>query len=252
MKPTILVVEDELIIAHDLKIILEQEGYNVIINITNVPDAIKAIDEYDPVLILLDINLKQDVDGISLGHHLLIKDIIPFIYITSFSDKLTVDRLKETRPHGVIIKPFKPVDILTSVSVVLNNYKHKKIDVIRSEESSSNEVPFMLKKVVKYIEDNLTERIDVRDLSKLTQWTNQHFIRVFTKYVGDTPYQYILKRKMEKAKVLITETDIPLNGIAIDLGFQSYGNFCKNFKKENGINPEIYRKKYFVNRLLIN
>mgnify|MGYP000597211606 CR=1 FL=1 len=252
MKSTILVVEDELIIAYDIKGILEQEGYNVIINIVTVPDAIKAIEEHDPILILLDINLKQDIDGISLGHYLLKKDTIPFIYITSFSDNSTIDRVKDSRPHGIIIKPFKPLDIKTTVSVVLNNYKHKKIDVLRNQEMSTDDAPFILKEVVKYIDSNISNRIDINELSQMTRWSSQHFIRVFTQFMGDTPYQYILKKKMEKAKVLITETDISMKDIAFELGFQSYGNFCKLFKRETDKNPDEYRKFNSISRYINN
>lgn len=252
MKSTILVVEDELIIAYDIKGILEQEGYNVIINIVTVPDAIKAIEEHDPILILLDINLNQDIDGISLGNYLLKKDTIPFIYITSFSDNTTIDRVKDTRPHGIIIKPFKPLDIKTTVSVVLNNYKHKKIDVLRNQEISTDDAPFILKEVVKYIDSNISNRIDINELTQMTRWSSQHFIRVFTQFMGDTPYQYILKKKMEKAKVLISETDISMKDIAFELGFQSYGNFCKLFKRETDKNPNEYRKFNCINRYINN
>lgn len=252
MKSTILIVEDELLIALDLKGILEQEGYNVIINIVTVPDAIKAITLHNPILVLLDINLKQDEDGVSLGHYLLNKDTIPYIYITSYSDNVTLDRVKDTRPHGIIIKPFKVQDVKSTIAVVLNNYKHKHIDAIRTDEQIEDEIPFILKGVVEYINSNIYEKIDIHELSAITRWTHQHFIRVFTKYIGSTPYQYILSKKMEKAKVLITETDIPLSGISLDLGFQSYGNFCKIFKKITGKNPDSYRKYYNVNKYINN
>jgi transcriptional regulator GlxA family with amidase domain len=102
--------------------------------------------------------------------------------------------------------------------------------------------------VVKYIDDNISAKIDINELSQMTRWSGQHFIRVFTQYMGDTPYQYILKKKMEKAKVLITETDISMKDIAFELGFQSYGNFCKIFKRETGKNPDEFRKYNSIQR----
>lgn len=107
MKQTIVVVEDELLIALDIKEILNEQGYEVIINVTSVEKAIAIIEEHDPILVLIDINLKQDKDGIELGQYLLIKDKIPYIYLTSYHDKLTLDRVKDTRPHGYIVKPLK-------------------------------------------------------------------------------------------------------------------------------------------------
>ena len=251
MKPTILVVEDELLIAMDIKGILEHEGYNVIINLTTVNDAIQAIETYQPVLVLLDINLKQDDDdGISLGHYLLSKDTIPYIYITSFSDNVTLDRVKDTRPHGMIVKPFKTIDVRTAVSIVLNNYKHKKIDILRQEEKIDDAVPFIIKGVVAYINDHIDKRIDIDQLAQTTKWTYMHFIRMFTKFMGVTPYQYILKKKIAKSIVLITETDIPLSNIAADVSFSNYTNFCTVFKRETGKSPDNFRKFHSIKKYL--
>lgn len=242
LKPQILIVEDELLIAKDISLILEQEGYGTRIGITTTEEAIVALSASDYAMVLIDINLRNGSDGVALGNYLLQLDTIPYIYITSHADNVTLDRVKDSRPHGIIIKPFKPIDIKTTVSVVLNNYKHKHIDVFRSEEQLVNDVPFILKKVVKHIEDNITNRIDINELAQMTRWSSQHFIRVFTQFMGNTPYQFILKKKMEKAKVLITETNISMKDIAFELGFQSYGNFCKLFKRETGKNPDEYRK----------
>lgn len=242
LKPQILIVEDELLIAKDISLILEQEGYATRIGITTTEEAIVALSASDYAMVLIDINLRNGSDGVALGNYLLQLDTIPYIYITSHADNVTLDRVKDSRPHGIIIKPFKPLDIKTTVSVVLNNYKHKHIDVFRSEEQLVNDVPFILKKVVKHIEDNITNRIDINELAQMTRWSSQHFIRVFTQFMGDTPYQFILKKKMEKARVLITESDIAMKDIAFELGFQSYGNFCKLFKREMGKNPDEYRK----------
>lgn len=242
LNPQILIVEDELLIAKDISLVLEQEGYTTCIGITTVEEAIVALSATEYAMVLIDINLRNGSDGVALGNYLLQLDTIPYIYITSHADNVTLDRVKDSRPHGIIIKPFKPLDIKTTVSVVLNNYKHKHIDVFRSNEQLVNDVPFLLKKVVKYIEDNISDRIDINELAQMTRWSSQHFIRVFTQFMGHTPYQFILKKKIEKAKVMATETDISMKEIAFELGFLSYGNFCKLFKRETGKNPDEYRK----------
>ena len=244
MKQTILVVEDELLIAYDLKEILEEEGYNAIINIVTVAQAIETIESEKPVLVLIDINLKNNDDGDSLGHYLLKKDCIPYLYITSHSDKVTMERVKETRPYGFIVKPFKPIDVKTTISIILNNYEHKDLDPMRSTEPLKNDVPFRIREIVNYINKNIFEKIDIDDLVALTEWKKHHFIRMFTEYLKVTPYQYILKAKITKAKSIISETNQPITEISQDLGFQSYSNFCLAFKKLNdNENPESFRKK---------
>lgn len=247
IRPKILIVEDELLIAKDISIILEGEGYETVIGITTVNEAIEIINQENFVLVLIDINLRSNSDGVELGSYLLKKDTLPFIYITSHSDNVTLDRVKDTRPYGIIIKPFKAIDIKSTVSIVLSNFKHKHIDVFRNdEEHKVDEVPFILKNVIQFINDNITEKIEIQQLTEMTKWSHHHFIRTFTKYINQTPYQYILKKKIEKAKAIICESDTSLSIIAVELGFSSYSNFCNAFKKETGKTPEMFRKLYYI------
>lgn len=249
IRPKILIVEDELLIAKDISIILEGEGYETVIGVTTVNEAIEIINQENFVLVLIDINLRSNSDGVELGSYLLKKDTLPFIYITSHSDNVTLDRVKDTRPYGIIIKPFKAIDIKSTVSIVLSNFKHKHIDVFRNnEEHKVDEVPFILKNVIQFINDNISEKIEIQQLTEMTKWSHHHFIRTFTKYINQTPYQYILKKKIEKAKAIICESDISLSVVSIELGFNSYSNFCNAFKKETGKTPEMFRKLYYIKK----
>lgn len=247
MKPKILVVEDEFIIALDIKGILENE-YEVITNTTNVEDAILKIELMKPDLVLIDINLKTNREGTELGEYLLKKDIIPFIYITSFSDNYTLDKVKDTRPYGFIVKPFKSADLQTSVFLALNTFKHRKIDLLHSEKEIINDVPYRIKETINYINSHLCDKIDINTLAEITKWKSHHFIRVFTRYMEVTPYQYILIRKIEKAKILLLDETISISSIAYELSFQSYSNFINAFKKITGTTPESFRNKIQLNK----
>jgi len=70
-----------------------------------------------------------------------------------------------------------------------------------------------------------------------TSWSSQHFLRMFSKYVGLTPLKYITYRKIEKAKALLIETNIATRQISYEIGFTSHGNFCVVFKKLTGKHP---------------
>jgi AraC-like DNA-binding protein len=244
MNNKVVVVEDELIIALDIKQILDNNGFEAIIDITSVEEAVICIEKHEPILVLIDINLNKKRDGIDLGNYLLQKDNIPYLYITSFSDKMTLDRVIETRPHGFIVKPFKPVDLISNVAIVLNNYKHKNIDPLRLNNQSDDWIPYRLRQITNYINENIDKKIEIDELVQLTQWKRHHFTRLFTKYLRVSPYQYILLRKIDKAKLLLEETVIPINEIANDLGFKSYSNFCNAFKKIKSDTPEHHRRKY--------
>jgi len=244
MKKKILIIEDELIIANHLRIILESNGYNCLIGITSVEQARTEINRNDFSLILIDVNLKSGLDGTNLGKDLLKNDTVPYIYITGSNDLTTIYKIKETRPHGIIIKPFKNIDIISTVEIVLNNFKYKKIDITRSSANPFlDENPYIIKRVIEYISENISEKIEISTLAKIANWTEQHFIRVFTKHLKHTPYQYVLQQKIEKSKILLKETNISIGNIAFDLGFNSYSNFSVAFKKETGKTPNTYRNE---------
>lgn len=241
-KTKIMVVEDDHLIAKGIKYTLEEDDFEVIIGINNVEEAILKTIENSPDLILIDINLKGNKDGIDFANYLLHNHSVPFIYISSIFDKLTLERIKETRPYGFIVKPFKEADLKTSVAIVLSNYLHKNIDPIRSNLPIKNDLPFRIRNVINHINENIGEKIELDDLATVAKLKVHHFIRVFTKELRITPYQYILKRKIDVAKALLEETNQPICDIAFDLGFQAYSNFTAAFKRMNDMLPEEYRK----------
>jgi AraC-like DNA-binding protein len=244
MKNKILIVEDEAVIAMHIQTIVEEYNYEVIDILDTVETAIESIEATFPDLVLIDINLNKDKAGIDLGHYLLKKDSVPFIYITSYSNPITLEKAKDTRPHGYIVKPFKPSDLISTVSIVLNNFKHRSIDVARYSESKNDLIPHKIKKIIAYIDENIEKKIEIEDLMFLSNWGKRHFSRVFFSYLHVTPYRYILTKKIDKAKSLLDETSMAINQVAFEVGFKSYSNFCNAFKKIYGETPEHYKRNH--------
>lgn len=250
MNNTIVIIEDELIIAKDLNEILEGEGFQCIYNIITYADAVTTIEKEKPCLVLIDIMLKKTFDGIRIGEYLHKKGNIPFIFITSLYDKNTVLEVKQTAPYGYIVKPFKPADVITNVTLALHNFKLVNIDVNRiNAPEVINDVPFQLKKVTDYIHQNVTEKVTLNELVELTRWKKHHFIKLFTQYIHTTPHQYILKCKIDKCIALMNTTDLSVADISFELGFNSYSSFSKLFKKTVGITVEEYKRKIMVNKI---
>ena len=247
MKKRILVIEDEPFIAVDIQQLLVGEGYDVQINFQDVANALQLIEDWQPHLVLLDIHLNEEKTGIDIGEYLQQQNRIPFIYITSYSDKLTLEKVKNSRPYGFIIKPYKAADIVSTVYLVINNYQYRKIDVLREKELPNNDIPMQLKVVIHYVMNQLDKKIEVAELAAMTRWDVDHFTRIFKQYLALTPYQFILKAKIEAAAVIIAQTEEPLRGVAIDFGFSSYSNFYNAFKKVIGETPENIRSKGRIN-----
>ena len=110
-KVNILIVEDEAIVALDIKRTILKMGFSVTDMVTNYDDAIKSVEEKKPDILLLDINLKNSKDGIETAT--AIKKIVdvPILYLTAFSDDETIKRAVQTNPIGYLVKPFKQEDL---------------------------------------------------------------------------------------------------------------------------------------------
>lgn len=123
---SILIVEDEFIIAEDLKLQLSKLGYQVTGIAKTYEKAVQLISEKEPDLMLIDIKLKGEKDGIHLAEYTNENYDFPFIFLTSHSDSKTVERAKKVHPNGYLIKPFEREDLYTSIEIAFANYLEKK------------------------------------------------------------------------------------------------------------------------------
>ena len=124
-KPKILIVEDELVIALNTKSILQQCGYTVTGTALTGKEALKKIEENRPGIVLVDIVLAGDIDGIALAEIIHSLDI-PVIYTTAHADSGTVERVKATHPYGYILKPFRAGELHTTIEVALVKHQMEK------------------------------------------------------------------------------------------------------------------------------
>lgn len=121
----ILIVEDENIVALEIKKRLQKMGYIVPGVASTGKDAICMAEGLLPDLILMDIMLKGEIDGIDAAYEIHTKYNIPIIYLTAYSDEKTLQRAKITEPYGYILKPFGEDDLRTNIEIAL--YKHQNL-----------------------------------------------------------------------------------------------------------------------------
>jgi PAS domain S-box-containing protein len=122
-KVTILIVEDESIVAADLESRLRRLGYEVAGIATGGEAAIDLTGRLRPQLVLMDIRLEGAMDGIEAAEAIRRRDDVPVIYLTAYSDPATLARAKLTGPFGYILKPFEERDLATQIELAL--YKHQ-------------------------------------------------------------------------------------------------------------------------------
>ena len=121
MKEKILIVEDEFIVANDLKLMLMKAGYQVTGIASSVVQARKLIADNKPDWVLLDIILKGDLTGIDLAWELR-EMHLPFLYISANTNQSTLEAVKETQPYGFMVKPFRERDMIVMLDIARYRY----------------------------------------------------------------------------------------------------------------------------------
>lgn len=120
--PTILIVENELVLAHDLEDILRQRGYDVVGSASSGEEAIKLAQAGKPDLLLVDIKLKGELDGIDTAQRIKEDCDCAIVYITALTEPDLFHKAKETQPYGYLTKPVAPNELLRTLEMAL--YKH--------------------------------------------------------------------------------------------------------------------------------
>lgn len=118
----VLIVEDEPMIAEDLAEILAQAGYQIAGIAYDSDQAVQILNTAQLDLVVLDIDLKSHLNGIQLGTLINKDHQLPFIYLTSFSDRKTIQEVKATKPMGYLVKPFDEKTLLAILEIALFNF----------------------------------------------------------------------------------------------------------------------------------
>ncbi|GAB5554872.1 MAG: hypothetical protein Sapg2KO_44630 [Saprospiraceae bacterium] len=145
----VLIVEDEPLIAEDLAEILAQAGYSIAGIAYDSDQAIQILGSAQLDLVILDIDLKSDLNGIQLGTLINKHHQLPFIYLTSFSDRKTIQEVKETNPMGYLVKPFDEKTLIATLEIARFNF---------AELWKAKSPPLSLRALNKQVLTPITER----------------------------------------------------------------------------------------------
>ncbi|WP_422359205.1 LytR/AlgR family response regulator transcription factor [Reichenbachiella sp.] len=200
VKPCILIVEDEALLALDLALRLSKD-YKTLEPVESVEDALSVLENYAVDLLIIDISLKGEKDGIDLATRVKEEYCLPFIFLSSHSDQNIVERAKRANPYAYLIKPYNDREISIAIELALSNYSRqestKKMDNKIETSSEANRVMrindcLFLKKNTYY------ERVSFGDISFLE--ADNNYTTVYTKsdkYI----YSTVLKKMEEKLPV---------------------------------------------------
>jgi DNA-binding response OmpR family regulator len=136
LKTKVLIVEDETIVALDIKRAILNLGFEVTNTATTFDEAINCVKKNTPDIILMDINLENSPDGITTAHEIKKTNDIPIIYLTAFCDDETINRAIQTNPVGYLLKPFKVDELKSTILLAIFKSKRNKTQTINKEYKS--------------------------------------------------------------------------------------------------------------------
>jgi DNA-binding LytR/AlgR family response regulator len=186
------VVEDEVIIADSICAVLLQLGYDTCEPAAKYSEALEMIEAEKPDLLLLDINLAGNKDGIQLAAEIKKRHDLPFIFLTANSDRATVERAKTVEPPAYLVKPFNKDELFTSIEICLSNYarrKQQKPADLDREDFVVNDAIFIkdgysffkvyLKDIYFLQSDNVSVKVIAKDKEFLVRSSLQHYAENF-------------------------------------------------------------------------
>ena len=198
---TLLIVEDEMIIAANISLQLTHLGYDVIGIISKSDEVLQHLLKQVPDIILMDINLKGDLDGIELATLIQKEYKIPIIYLTANSDENHFERAKATNPYAFISKPFKKLDLqraieLTLVRIQEEQNREKSMDLITDEPYILSDCIFVRShdKMVKVCINNILYIEAERNYCKIHCKDKEHLLVTTLKYLEEKLTSNVLMR----------------------------------------------------------
>jgi len=139
----IAIVEDELLIAENIRMTLEDIGYRTCEPVSSYAAALETIRQQKPDLLLLDINLGGPQDGIDIAQQVNEQYHLPFIFLTANSDRITVERAKQVKPYAYLVKPFTQDELFTSIEIAMHNFNAVRQAVLPTRTGSEKDYVFI-------------------------------------------------------------------------------------------------------------
>lgn len=212
----ILVIEDEMIIAAKISMQLTNLGYEVTGILPRGEQAIQQVKENRPDIILLDINLKGELDGIETARQVQLLADIPIIYLTANSDEATFNRAKPTRPSAFISKPFKQLDLQRAIELTISRMAEHATGLTTPESNTGEEQPYILsdrifvrykEKMIKILLADILYMEADRNYSRIFTGTREYLLSITLKTIEEKLPSQLFQRIHRSYLINITQVD---------------------------------------------
>lgn len=210
------VVEDEMIIAASIVSTLKKLNYKVSTPAASYADALEMIEKEQPHLLLLDINLGGQKDGIDVAEYVRANYQLPIIFLTANSDIKTVQRAKTVKPNAYLLKPFTKDDLFASVEIAISNFYENSDRNSKKEnlivKSGYDFVNIKIEKIVfiqsndNYVSIQLTEGKPLIVRSTLSEMLEKLPLNEFTRINRSVIINHTFIQKIETDQIMVAGT----------------------------------------------
>ncbi len=181
-RPRIMLVEDELIISMDVRQILEDLNYAIAASPTSAEAALELIKETKPDLVLMDIVLAGEMDGISAAKIIRERYDIPVLFLTGNADIPTVRRARDSEPYGFVLKPVTATDLFSAIDTALNRRSLERRLIEKSEEleATNEELQAAIEEQEATNEGLRLSYEELRHTQEILRGSEEKFLKAFT------------------------------------------------------------------------
>ena len=165
--------------------------------------------------------------------------------VITLADSSKLEKYLDEIPQ-IITKGDMLADVIysTLITNALSELMISKLSPLNNKKF--HEQNLMIEKVIAYIHQNYSKKINMDDFIKIVHMSEYHFLRFFKKYIGVGPYEYLINYRINQSKTLLKETSLSVNEIAYRVGFNNINNFIRDFKKLVGTTPLKYRNFWII------
>lgn len=240
----VLIIDDIPLVRDAIRLLGQWDlfGITEIFEAGNALEGCEIIHREAPDIIITDMKMPV-MDGTQLlkqleDHHIKSKIII----ISGYSDFKYMKLALQSKVIDYILKPIDPQDLNNALSIAVSEIESGQppVQALEKDESTATSNQ-LINEITAFVNRHYMSDITLTELADKFFLSKEHLSRMFKKETGVNLFSYIMKLKLEKGKLLLTETNLTLEEIAQKLGFSTGNYFSKVFKKNTGLSPRDYR-----------
>lgn len=238
----VLVSDDEKLIAHNISRRIEAVNprFEVIAIATDGLEALALIEKLMPDVVFTDIKMPE-LDGIGLIKQLsMTHQNIRTVIVSGYNDFDLVRSALRNRAVDYLLKPINTEELKKTLQKLEDELLAEKKELGQRHEESPAEIA---ERIMTYIRHNYANPIDLSHLASQFHFSTAYLSKIFKDYANITPGRYLRDCRMNMAKTLLRDTNLPVKDVAERVGYPDHVHFSKSFKNATGVTPAQYREQ---------